>query len=421
MILHETRIAVIGLGYVGLPLAAEFGKKYPTLGFDVNETRIEELREGIDRTGEVASLEDSQQLTFTTDPEHLRDCNVYIVAVPTPVDSDMRPDLTPLFSASQTVGNVITKGDVVIYESTVYPGATEEDCIPLVEQASGLIYNRDFFAGYSPERINPGDHERPLTRIVKVTSGSTPETARFVDELYSSIIQAGTYKATSIKVAEASKVVENTQRDVNIALINELSMVLSRLGIDTNEVINAASTKWNFMRLQPGLVGGHCIGVDPYYLLHRAARAGFVPDIIRTARQINSGMSREAVLRLVRAMTENSIPIRDARVLVMGATFKENCPDIRNTKVVELVKAMEGWGMSVVTTDPIADPIELQHEYGLVLSEPELGTYDVVVLAVPHAEFLCEDEGGLRGWLRPGGLLFDIKSALPRDQSDLRL
>lgn len=419
--LDNVNIVVVGLGYVGLPLAAEFGKRYPTIGFDISDTRIAELRAGVDRTGEVDDLSASPHLSFASDLEQIRNCNVYIIAVPTPVDSDMRPDLTPLLRASETVGKVISPGDVVVYESTVYPGATEEDCIPVVEQTSGLVFNRDFFAGYSPERINPGDRSRPVTKIVKVTSGSTPETAQFVDDLYASIIEAGTFKATSIKVAEASKVVENTQRDVNIALVNELSIVLSRLGIDTADVIEAASTKWNFMRLQPGLVGGHCIGVDPYYLLHRAMRAGHVPDIIRTAREINNGMARQVVQRLARAMIAKSIAVNGARVLVLGATFKENCPDIRNTKVVDMLAAMTEWGMIPSLSDPLADPAELQHEYGVSLVEPEKGAYDVVVLAVPHAEFLSDGAETLRKWLKPGGLVFDMKAVLPRDQADLRL
>lgn len=420
-VLDNVNIAVIGLGYVGLPLAVEFGKKYPTTGFDISEGRIAELRSGIDRTGEVEDLSASPQLSFASDLEKIRDCNVYIIAVPTPVDTDMRPDLTPLLRASETVGKVISAGDVVIYESTVYPGATEEDCIPVVEQTSGLVFNRDFFAGYSPERINPGDRARPVTKIVKVTSGSTPETAQFVDDLYASIVEAGTFKASSIKVAEASKVVENTQRDVNIALVNELSIVLSQLGIDTADVIEAASTKWNFMRLQPGLVGGHCIGVDPYYLLHRAMRAGHIPDIIRKAREINDGMARQVVQRLVRTMIAKSIPVNGARVLVLGATFKENCPDIRNTKVVDMVVAMSQWGMVPSLTDPLADPAELAHEYGVSLIEPQEAGYDVVVLAVPHAEFLNGDAGSIRKWLKADGLVFDMKAVLPRDQADLRL
>lgn len=421
MRLDEVRITVIGLGYVGLPLAIEFGKRYPTVGFDVNETRISELSQGYDRTGEVDDFSPSQNISFTSNLEGIRGSNVYIVAVPTPVDADMRPDLTPLLRASETVGHVIGKDDIVIYESTVYPGATEEDCIPVVEKVSGLTFNRDFFAGYSPERINPGDKQRPVTKIVKVTSGSTPEIAQFVDDLYASIIPAGTFKASSIKVAEASKIIENTQRDVNIALVNELSIVLGRLGIDTVEVIEAAATKWNFMRLQPGLVGGHCIGVDPYYLLHRSARAGHIPDIIRTAREINDGMPRQVVQRLARTMIRKSIPVQGAKVLVMGATFKENCPDIRNTKVIDMVEAMKEWGMNPLVMDPQADPDELKHEYGMHLVDGTEGNYDVVVLAVPHAEFLVEGAKGLKQRMRPGGVLFDMKAVLPKADSDLRM
>lgn len=421
MKLNEVRITVIGLGYVGLPLAVEFAKRYPTVGFDVNETRISELSQGYDRTGETDELSHDLNISFTSNLEEIRGSNVYVVAVPTPVDADMRPDLTPLLGASEAVGRVIAKDDIVIYESTVYPGATEEDCIPVVEKVSGLTFNQDFFAGYSPERINPGDKQRPVTKIVKVTSGSTPDIAQFVDELYASIIPAGTFKASSIRVAEASKIIENTQRDVNIALVNELSIVLSRLGIDTAEVIEAAATKWNFMRLQPGLVGGHCIGVDPYYLLHRSARAGHIPDIIRTAREINDGMPRQVVQRLARAMIRKSIPVQGAKVLVMGATFKENCPDIRNTKVIDMVEAMKEWGMDPVVTDPQADPGELKHEYDMHLVDGTEGNYDVVVLAVPHAEFLAEGAEGLKRRMRPGGVLFDMKAVLPKADSDLRM
>lgn len=418
---NELRIGVIGLGYVGLPLAVEFGRRYPTVGFDISVGRISELQQGHDRTGEVDDFSSSPHLSFSSDLEKIRDCNVYIVAVPTPVDSDMRPDLTPLIRASETVGKVIATNDIVIYESTVYPGATEEDCIPVVEKTSGLTFNKDFFAGYSPERINPGDKSRPVTQIVKVTSGSTPEIAQVVDDLYRSIITAGTFKASSIRVAEASKIVENTQRDVNIALVNELSIVMSRLGIDTAEVIEAAATKWNFMKLQPGLVGGHCIGVDPYYLLHRATRAGHIPDIIRTAREINDGMARQVVQRLARVMIAKSIPVSGARVLVLGATFKENCPDIRNTKVVDMMEAMKEWGMLPVVADTEADADELEHEYGVRLVNGDEGGYDAVVLAVPHAAFLAEGAEGLKRRMRPGGVLFDMKAVLAKADSDLRM
>ncbi len=421
MNIKDARIAVIGLGYVGLPLANEFGKVYPTVGLDTNKARIEELRRGIDRTGEVESLAEAKHLTFSSDVEDIRDCNVYIVAVPTPIDSNKLPDLSPLIGASETVAQAISPGDVVIYESTVYPGATEEACLPVIEARTGMVFNRDFFAGYSPERINPGDKDRPISSILKVTSGSTPEVADYVDALYASIIKAGTFKASSIRVAEASKVIENTQRDVNIALINELSIVFSRLGIDTAEVIAAAATKWNFMRLQPGLVGGHCIGVDPYYLLHRASKAGHIPDIIRISREINDGMARHIAQRLIRAMGARDMKFNGANVLVLGATFKENCPDIRNTKVVDLVNALQEWNLNVDLHDPHASSEEMHEEYGVTLSPPREGAYDVVILAVPHAEFVQGGAEAIRGYLVPGGMLFDMKAVFPKEQSELRL
>lgn len=421
MALDELRIGVIGLGYVGLPLAVEFGRKYPTIGFDTSQKRIEELRTGHDRTGEVDDLRVATELCYSFDVEELRACNVYVVAVPTPIDTNHMPDLAPLLSASETVGQVIAAGDIVIFESTVYPGATEEDCIPVIEATSGLSYNRDFFAGYSPERVNPGDKTRPITSIIKVTSGSTPEIADLVDRLYASVIPAGTFRASSIRVAEASKVTENIQRDVNIALINELSMVFSRLGIDTSEVIDAAATKWNFMKLKPGLVGGHCIGIDPYYLLHRSQRAGHIPDIIRRSREINNFMPREAAQRLVRMMIKRDLPMGSARVMILGATFKENCPDIRNTKAVNFIAALREWGIESEIHDPHADPEELADEYGLTLTEPREATYDVLVLAVPHDEYLREGLPGLRRLMKPQGIFFDMKSAFERSESDLRL
>ncbi|EYD76791.1 UDP-glucose dehydrogenase [Rubellimicrobium mesophilum DSM 19309] len=419
---ESTKIAVIGLGYVGLPLAAEFGKKYTTVGFDINSERVGELRAGRDSTGEVepADLEAASRLSFTSDIEDLRQCNVYIVAVPTPIDSSRRPNLGPLISASQVVGQVITSGDVVVYESTVYPGATEEDCLPVVERVSGLTYNKDFFAGYSPERINPGDKQNTLTKILKVTSGSTPEIADFVDSLYRSIIPAGTFRASSIKVAEAAKVIENTQRDVNIALINEFSIIFSHLGIDTAEVIEAASTKWNFMRLMPGLVGGHCIGVDPYYLMHKSEAVGHIPDIIRVSRVINNGMARNAASRLVRTMVKKGLQVKGSRALVLGVTFKENCPDTRNTKVVDLVSAMSDWGIECDIYDPWADPQQIKEEYGLSLKEPH-GLYDALVLAVPHTEFRQAGAETLKRHLTPEGAFFDLKSVFGCDDSDLRL
>ncbi|MDM7458511.1 MAG: nucleotide sugar dehydrogenase, partial [Paracoccus sp. (in: a-proteobacteria)] len=340
-----------------------------------------------------------------------------------PIDSSLRPDLRPLVSASRTVGRAIRKGGVVIYESTVYPGATEEDCIPVVEEVSGLTFNEDFYAGYSPERINPGDKARPLTKIVKVTSGSTPEVADFVDDLYARIIEAGTFKASSIRVAEAAKIIENTQRDVNIALMNELSIVFSHLNIDTNEVLDAAATKWNFIRLRPGLVGGHCIGVDPYYLVHKASAAGFIPDIIRTAREINDGMARNTVSRLIKAMVSHDLPVKGARVLVAGFTFKENCPDTRNTKVVDLLAHLREWGVEPEIVDSWADPAQVHEEYGLTIGTelPATGSYDAVVLTVPHEDIVAQGPARLRALLKPGGIFLDMKAAFPIDASDLRL
>ena len=420
-----TRVAVIGLGYVGLPLAAALGSAFETIGFDLNARRINELRNGEDTTGEVdgITLAKADRLRFSADEADLAGCNVFMIAVPTPIDASRRPDLTPLISASRTVGRVIQKGSVVVYESTVYPGATEEDCLPVIEQVSGLLYNTDFFAGYSPERINPGDKERPLTKIVKVTSGSTPEVLEFVDEIYARIIEAGTFKASSIRVAEAAKIIENTQRDVNIALINELSIIFSHLGIDTNEVLDAAATKWNFIRLRPGLVGGHCIGVDPYYLVHKSMAAGFIPDIIRTAREINDGMARNAVTRLVKTMINRYLPVKDARVLVVGFTFKENCPDTRNTKVVDLMAHLKSYGMQVDIVDTWADPAEAAEEYRVTLATalPETGHYEAVILAVAHEDIISIGSARLRNLLCPGGVLFDMKAAYDKQDSDLRL
>ena len=422
---NPVKIGVIGLGYVGLPLAAALGQVFDTLGFDLNADRVAALRGGHDATGEVEAeeLARATSLTFSADEADLATCNVFIVAVPTPIDSSLRPDLGPLISASRTVGRAIRQGGVVIYESTVYPGATEEDCIPVVEAVSGLSFNRDFFAGYSPERINPGDKTRPLTKIVKVTSGSTSEVADFVDALYNRIIEAGTFKASSIRVAEAAKIIENTQRDVNIALINELSIVFSHLGIDTNEVLDAAATKWNFIRLRPGLVGGHCIGVDPYYLVHKASAAGFIPDIIRTAREINDGMARNAASRLVKAMVARDLPVKGARVLVAGFTFKENCPDTRNTKVVDLLAQLRDWGIAADVVDTWADAAEVAGEYGLTIASalPETGAYDAVILTVPHEDVVAGGPARLRALLKPGGVLFDMKAAFAPGESELRL
>lgn len=419
--MKDTKIAVIGLGYVGLPLAIEFGKQYRTIGFDIKSHRIKELNEGIDNTREVTSddLKSASQLTFTSVEDDIREANVYIVTVPTPIDDHRQPDLTPLVKASELLGRVIDKGDIVIYESTVYPGATEEDCIPVVEQVSGLVFNQDFYAGYSPERINPGDKERPVSKIMKVTSGSTPEIAEFVDQLYKSIITAGTFKASSIKVAEASKIIENTQRDVNIALINELSMIFSHLNIDTHDVIEAAATKWNFIKLQPGLVGGHCIGVDPYYLVHKSMSVGHIPDIIRKAREINDGMARFVASKLIKAMIEKGQVIKDAKVLVLGMTFKENCPDIRNTKVIDLINELKSYSMNVDIYDPWVDPKEAEHEYGVSMA-PNLneGEYDAVIIAVAHNEFKALGHDGIYKLGKDVTTYLDMKNVLGDEGKD---
>jgi UDP-N-acetyl-D-galactosamine dehydrogenase len=418
-------IGVIGLGYVGLPLAAAFANRNKTIGYDIDSVRIEQLASGVDVTGELNpnQIKQAARLHFSAAEKDLRKCDVLIVTVPTPITKSRTPDLQPLLAASEVVGRSIRRGGVVIFESTVYPGATEEDCIPVIERVSGLRYNVDFFAGYSPERINPGDKDRPISKIVKVTSGSTPEVADFVDELYCRIIEAGTFKASSIRVAEAAKIIENTQRDVNIALVNELSIIFSNLGIDTNEVLDAAATKWNFIRLRPGLVGGHCIGVDPYYLVHKSMATGFIPDIIRTAREINDGMARNAVGRLVNAMVARDLPIKGARVLVVGFTFKENCPDTRNTKVVELIAHMRDWGMTPEIIDTWADPDEAYDKYGLTIRTalPDSGDYDAVVLAVAHEDVVGRGVEALRARMRLDGILFDMKAAFGINDSDLRL
>lgn len=422
---RNANIAVIGLGYVGLPLAVELGKKYPTVGFDLKAKRVAELQSGHDSTGEVDAydLAAPKHLTYASDISDIAGCNVYIVAVPTPIDSFHQPNLLPLISASETIAKVISRGDVVIYESTVYPGATEDDCIPVIERISGLKFNVDFFAGYSPERINPGDKVNTLTKIRKVTSGSTPAAADFVDALYASIITAGTFKASSIRVAEAAKIIENTQRDVNIALINELSMMFSHLGIDTNEVIDAAATKWNFINLRPGLVGGHCIGVDPYYLVHKSISAGHIPDIIRLAREINDGMARHSASMLVKRMIAQGARIKGAKVLILGVTFKENCPDTRNTKIVDLVVALEEYGLVCEIVDSWADPAEVHEEYGLTLRDglPTTPDYDAVVIAVRHNEVVAAGAANYRALLNETGVLFDMKAAFGKADSDLRL
>jgi len=425
--MDNTRISVIGLGYVGLPLAVEFAKKYPLVGFDIAEWRITELENGHDRTLEI---DDEQlksvialgNLQFTVDREVLRNCNVHIVTVPTPIDRYKRPDLTPLIKASETLGKILKKGDIVIYESTVYPGATEEDCVPILERESGLKYNVDFFCGYSPERINPGDKEHTVTKIRKVTAGSTPEIAKKVDELYASIITAGTHMAPSIRVAEAAKVIENTQRDVNIGLINELAMLFNRMGIDTQAVLEAAGTKWNFLPFRPGLVGGHCIGVDPYYLTHKAQELGFNPEMILAGRRVNDSMGVYVVAQLTKAMLKRRIHIEGARVLVMGLTFKENCPDLRNTRVVDIVQELRDYNVEVDVYDPWVDPAEAQHEYTITpVPELKAGEYDAIILAVAHNQFRDMGVEAIRALGKPEHVLYDLKYILKAEESDLRI
>ncbi len=418
------KIAVIGLGYVGLPLAAAFGEKRSVVGFDSNSKRINDLRKGIDTTRELTSQELSaaSHLSFADRLEDLVDCSVFIVTVPTPIDEFNTPDLTPLVRASESVGTVLKAGDIVIYESTVYPGATEEVCVPVLERASGLAFNQDFYAGYSPERINPGDKEHRVTTIVKVTSGSTPEVADEVNALYADIITAGTHKASSIKVAEAAKVIENTQRDLNIALMNELAMIFARLGIDTHEVLAAAGTKWNFLPFKPGLVGGHCIGVDPYYLTHKAEAIGYHPDIILAGRRVNDGMGPYVAASLVKRMIKAGHTVANARVLVMGLTFKENCPDLRNTRVIDVIRELQDFGCHVDVTDCWADHAEAQQEYDISLvDELTPGHYDAIVLAVPHREYAVMSAADLRQLLSADGVLFDLKGVLPLGEADLRL
>ena len=422
--LRKCRIAVVGLGYVGLPLAVEFGKHFDTIGFDVNPQRIAQLRNGRDSTLEVsrAELRAAQRLSFTTELAQLRRCRVFIVTVPTPIDGYKRPDLTPLMRASESVGAVLRQGSLVIYESTVYPGCTEEVCVPILERVSGLRFNRDFFAGYSPERINPGDKEHRLTTIRKVTSGSTPEVAQFVDQLYSKIVAAGTHKASSIRVAEAAKVIENTQRDVNIALINELALIFNRLGIDTEEVLNAAGSKWNFLPFRPGLVGGHCIGVDPYYLTHKAQEIGYHPEMILAGRRLNDNMALHVAAQITRLMASKRIHVKGARVLMLGITFKENCPDIRNSKVADVVRELAKQGARVEVYDPWASAAECRHEYGLVpVRELKPRRYDAAVVAVAHREFRELGAHGVRRLCRPRHVLYDIKHVFPAAAVDGRL
>ncbi|HEX6315149.1 MAG TPA: nucleotide sugar dehydrogenase [Gemmatimonadaceae bacterium] len=419
--LDQVRIAILGLGYVGLPLATAFGKRFPTVGFDIDPARVSELRNHHDHTREVtaATLREASLLEFSSDPASLVGCNVFIVTVPTPIDEYKRPDLRPLESASRTVGRAIAPGGIVVYESTVYPGATEEICVPIVERESGLTFNRDFYAGYSPERINPGDPQHRLETIMKVTSGSTPEAADLVDRLYRSVIDAGTHRASSIRVAEAAKVIENIQRDVNIALVNELALIFHRLDIDTHEVLEAAGTKWNFLPFRPGLVGGHCIGVDPYYLTHKAQQIGYHPDMINAGRRINDGMGSHVARRVVKLMRQRNQDMGGARVLVLGLAFKENCPDVRNTKVVDIVRELRCYNAEVDVHDPWVDAAHARAEYGLDLADdPEPGRYDAIVLAVAHREFVAMGAERIRQLGTPGAVLFDVKRALPRDSID---
>jgi len=422
--LRNLSVGVVGLGYVGLPLAVEFGKHFKTVGFDINARRVDELRSGHDSTLEVESheLEAADRLSYTSRLEDLKSCRVFIVTVPTPIDGYKRPDLTPLERASESLGKVIKKGDVVVYESTVYPGCTEEVCVPILERVSGLRFNQDFFAGYSPERINPGDKQHRVTTIRKVTSGSTPEVTDFVDSLYASIVTVGTHKASSIRVAEAAKVIENTQRDVNIALINELSLIFNRLGIDTEEVLVAAGTKWNFLPFRPGLVGGHCIGVDPYYLTHKAQEIGYHPEMILAGRRINDNMGLYVAQQVAQMMIGKRIHVKDARVLIMGLTFKENCPDLRNSKVVDVVRELEKYGANVDVYDPWVDLNEAVHEYGIrPIRRPKAGQYDAIVLAVAHDQFRKMGIDAIRALARRQHVLYDIKYVFRRDEVDGRL
>jgi len=423
MNIKDTNIAIIGLGYVGLPLAVEFGKKFKTLGFDINQRRISELNSGSDATLEVSDSELAEviMLTFSDNVADLKSCNIYIVTVPTPIDDHKQPDLTPLIKASEMLGKVISQDDIIIYESTVYPGATEEICIPVVERVSGLTFNKDFFAGYSPERINPGDKEHRVINILKVTSGSTPEIAEKVDQLYKSIIIAGTHKASSIKVAEAAKVIENTQRDVNIALINELSIIFNKLNIDTLEVLEAAGTKWNFLPFRPGLVGGHCIGVDPYYLTHKAQMVGYHPEMILAGRRLNDGMGQYVVSQLIKKMLNKRIQVDGANILIMGLTFKENCPDLRNTKITDIVSELKEYNLNIDITDPWCSSEQAQHEYGLELVEPKQGHYDAIILAVAHNQFKEMGGKAIHALGKENHVLYDLKYLLPKDQVDMRL
>ncbi len=422
--LRNLKVGVVGLGYVGLPLAVEFGKRFSTVGFDIKADRVDELRKGHDSTLETdeAELASATKLSFTTRLADLKTCRVFIVTVPTPIDEYKRPDLTPLVKSSESVGQVLKKGDVVVYESTVYPGCTEEICVPILERVSGLKFNKDFFAGYSPERINPGDKQHRLTTIKKVTSGSTPAVAEFVDSLYRSIVIVGTHKASSIKVAEAAKVIENTQRDVNIALINELALIFNRMGIDTEEVLNAAGSKWNFLPFRPGLVGGHCIGVDPYYLTHKAQAIGYHPEMILAGRRINDNMGTYVAQQIAQLMMQRRIQVKDSRILMMGLTFKENCPDVRNTKIVDVVRELEKYGAKVDVVDPWADPDEAEHEYGLrPVKRAKPGCYDAIVMGVAHQEFRKMGIAKIREFGKKVHVLYDIKYVFRADEVDGRL
>lgn len=427
---NNRKIAVIGLGYVGLPLAVEFAKKFPTIGFDINAKRIDELRSGKDNTLEVEDNElksvstggvpADKGLYCSNNLDDIADCNYYIVTVPTPVDKYNRPDLTPLYKASETVGKVLAKGDIVIYESTVYPGVTEDECVPVLERVSGLKYNVDFFCGYSPERINPGDKNHTVTKIKKVTSGSNDEVAELVDQLYQTIIVAGTHKAASIKVAEAAKVIENAQRDINIAFVNELAKIFNRMGIDTTDVLAAAGTKWNFLHFKPGLVGGHCIGVDPYYLAQKAQEVGYHPEIILAGRRLNDSMGGYIANEVVKQMIKREIPVKESNILILGITFKENCPDVRNTRVVDIIAELQSYNINLTVYDPWANPAEVMHEYGVTttMELPEKGKFNAVVLAVSHNEFLGNT---WKEWLAPAGIIYDVKSCLDKSHVDSRL
>ncbi len=420
----EARIGIIGLGYVGLPLAVEFGKQLPTLGFDINAQRISELKSGKDATLEVDDdvLADASQLTYSARADDLAGCNVFIVTAPTPVDRYKRPDLEPLMSACRTLGKRLKPGDIAIFESTVYPGATEEVCVPVLEDVSGLVFNKDFFVGYSPERVNPGDRAHRLTSIIKVTSGSTPDTAEFVDTLYQKIIEAGTHRVSSIRVAEAAKVIENTQRDINIALINELALIFNRLDIDTLEVLEAAGTKWNFLPFRPGLVGGHCIGVDPYYLTHKAQEIGYHPEVILAGRRINDSMGAYVAEQVLKLMSRAHLQVCDSRVLVMGLAFKENCPDLRNTRVIDVIESLRDYNLSVDVYDPWVNADEAEREYGIrPIEQPQHGSYDAIVLTVAHDRFRELGETGIRAFGKDKSVIYDVKYLLPADAVDGRL